>query len=955
MGAHRKFEEIRRWVSRLDLLDGSPLWTPTGITLLFGPQIANPDALVRTVLDEGSVSVQTLLACVRTTKPPIRIDARFLGAAQRDIQRFRLSEDAFDQLRSAGRIFKSRTTPDRAWLEDRQNRLDQITRLHQPEDGLEACLELLRAAYGAGRATATRRLLERTLAELTTSQRELERKFRSLLDGELNAANPLLRAAAEAIRAVPVRASRRAQRQAIAAIIAATKVEVDPDEVTRAVHGCSTKDEWLRVVIALFKKESQKAHPKPRDAQSVVLGLCFCLDPAIERESAQTPTPELTRVTLGTKMSLDRGRSIIEWLSREPPSRRSLSIDDAWMAHTHPSWERDQILDLLSSGLDRVTLEKALEVDRSVLSFGPEEAILAAEHAQWLMTLGPHFKRLGAKLELTATSFRKIHHLSERKVELHVLARVLLDLGRRGDLVASLDATLALFKRMPAGVDTLKAQLEGTAKGLGASTNPDFAAWLGDDPSLDRYLHLRRLLDEPVEIPKNVRVDFDAAARLGRELAFLASNATTEARRARLALLSAGSFELGPERTQSWIRSRIRSLESRALEVRLEALTQEAVFQACRIRIPKLDERWRGIARFLLTCDRNDSLLSELLRFAIANPGRPIESSRSQNQPWLEKAASKLNPKSAWALAFHRRFETSWRRDLRAQREYAWLAALGDEASGPNRKVSRLVKAQVEQRTPPAPELANAIRNSAELTGLSEPEHVLSRFVDRGTLFWRGHPQTEQDWVGTFCLPAQIRWSMMREAARRGTLVPAEIVTSSLILISTPDWVTLSQLIEREPLRGAVELAVAQVGQFGAAEHVARLRQVLGPRAGAVERALVRGILRLSMTDALDLMDSTENANRILDIAMELGPPKLIELYGETNDHLVGAMICRRLAALGPSEKAEVRDAVRRLAERESRTSLPIEWLHAACSNDEDLSSAVPQPNQAQLGADRRP
>ncbi|HZI15620.1 MAG TPA: hypothetical protein VE153_34930, partial [Myxococcus sp.] len=271
---------------------------------------------------------------------------------------------------------------------------------------------------------------------------------------------------------------------------------------------------------------------------------------------------------------------------------------------------------------------------------------------QWVLRLAPTMKKSGHELYLMASAFKGISR--GRAGGLTLLGRCLLSQEATENpqtLLAWLDATLGLVRSAPEQARTLYVDLMGTTPGLGRSLFPEFAAWLGDDALLDRFCHLQRLAGEPPGLPHALLRDFSRASKRQRERERLgALENLTEAQRSRLERLE-HQAPLDEPPTPDWtlrrLRERVDAAQGRAFEARLDAALAAVLHAGWGIRLDGVTPEWRDAVRFQLATDDNKELLGTLLRYAAAQPGRPIVRAMAANAPWLKRAAKRMDVE-AW-------------------------------------------------------------------------------------------------------------------------------------------------------------------------------------------------------------------------------------------------------------------------------------------------------------------
>lgn len=308
------------------------------------------------------------------------------------------------------------------------------------------------------------------------------------------------------------------------------------------------------------------------------------------------------------------------------------------------------------------------EVD-AVIACGHLKALLAAKGAdeaialaRWVARVVPHFRRLGVELELDADLLA--HLPAGRRGELALLAHALIQQHARGATPASaarelalLDLGLGLVRGLPDRARALLRRIDEVPAGQGRALFPDFAAWLADDPLLDRFCHLARLAGEDPALSRNLRRDFDQAARLDSQLAHLrALEAPSEGQRARLERLLGGAGEAPPD--PAWTRRRLSErtgeLLARAYRRLLDAALAEVVRAAFGVVVPAMTPAWQDALRFFLAFERRGGerersyeLLGVLLRHAAAAPGASYARASAENRAWIERVRGRFDV-DAW-------------------------------------------------------------------------------------------------------------------------------------------------------------------------------------------------------------------------------------------------------------------------------------------------------------------
>ncbi len=294
------------------------------------------------------------------------------------------------------------------------------------------------------------------------------------------------------------------------------------------------------------------------------------------------------------------------------------------------------------------------------------DAETARAYCRWVTRLAPHYQRQGMQLALTPKAFARLRKAKHE--DLAVLGLCLLEHHApaadrtSARQIALLDATLALFQKLPDKARRCLEGLESAPAGLAASLCPDFATWLGHDPALDRYHHLCGLLGVPQTPSTNLLSDFELAARRAAELAHLSSlPEPNEAQLQRIVQLSKAAPPPGPAWTKRRLAQRNEALTMQLLERRIDQALAEVLRHAYGLSLDRITPAWRDVFRFYMSTDRNQDLLGLLLRSATANPGRYFPPSLARNREWLQRAGERMRVE-AWLRPRRRPVELGGRR-----------------------------------------------------------------------------------------------------------------------------------------------------------------------------------------------------------------------------------------------------------------------------------------------------
>ena len=322
------------------------------------------------------------------------------------------------------------------------------------------------------------------------------------------------------------------------------------------------------------------------------------------------------------------------------------------------------LLDLPFQGYARKTLASfvaegvPLDLIAHACKEGHGKALLRAPSARaarafatWATRLVPHYRSLGIEFTLSPEVFA---HLP-RSEDLAVLGVCLMEQEPSGavgkatgvDPIAVLDATLGLFKNVPAKASGLLGRLKGTSAGAGRAAFPELASWLDDDLLLDRYVHLTRIAGLPGSLTKQLREDFDHAEKVARERAHLLALPSRHERqeaRLRTLLASERTREGSPRaRTKRRFAERIDELLPIAYRRELDGAFREILREAWGIRVDRMTPAWRDAVRFWLVVENNRELLGRVLRACSDGLGTAVKRTFPENEEWLARVKGRMN------------------------------------------------------------------------------------------------------------------------------------------------------------------------------------------------------------------------------------------------------------------------------------------------------------------------
>lgn len=683
-----EIKELQRSINRLEGADGAVLHLGGRAYLVPVEAVVDPDILVD-LMTRGTVSEAEAVAGLsqgcRLERPVRRIDGRWLGALQRDLKILDKHPDLAGLTRQAPRLFRGEVI-DRDWLAARRAQLDRLQEAcardpSSAESRWEAALTLARRFHGASAAEELESIRERSTRVSAERRRDASERIEQLVlrleGGKLSGVGPELAAfldgIAQQLRRVerlPGRARRKRLRQIVAAVLAwpgepgsgpAGELAIDPADPlpqqmrSIAAHwvaqqGSTRAPEFQERLMLCLARYGLSFPPGPPGPESGALRFDeTLLDEALH--GWRMVREELAGVGL-------RLGQVMDLLALPVPSddRPRLSPE---ALHTLGRWMADGLEISLIRDVQRLGLLKAFVHRRW-------DAETARAYGRWVTRLAPHYQQQGVELALKPEAFARLR--AAKHEDLAVLAHCLLEHhvpaagAPSARQIALLDATLALFQKLPDKARRCLEGLESAPEGLAAAICPEFAVWLEHDPDLDRYLHLCSLLGLPQTPSKNLLRDFELVARRAAELAHLASLADpNEAQRQRIARLSADEPPPGPGWTRRRLAERNEALATQLLERRVDEALAEILRRAFGLSLDRITPAWRDVFRFYLSTGRNHKLLGLLLRNATGNPGRYFPPALPRNREWLQRAGERMKVE-AWLSSRRRPVELGGRR-----------------------------------------------------------------------------------------------------------------------------------------------------------------------------------------------------------------------------------------------------------------------------------------------------
>ena len=662
-------KQLQRLLNRVSQLDGAVVRLGGAVFVIAFEAVIDPDVLLDALAAPGSPDAAraALQAGLKVSRDVRRVDARWIATMSRDIKVLESAPGVSALVEQAPRLFR-KARVDKASVRELRRKLDALRAVMEQKDApsevasntepIAPAVGLLRCLHGDRAADAVldtwRRSHRHGMNARTRARRRLQRlieRIDSAQDWENDDVVEGLRRA----RAIPGRARRRRVLKLVAQALStienlpthpAVDVELPTDveliDEVRAIGEAfiarvpSTRSADYQCRLANSLARYALMFPPRPDTKPVVIGP----DRLRRLEDAWRETKSTLQ---GAALSL---AEVLVWVSIRRSAIQDKGAVADWLRRGMP-WE------LIERELDRG--------ERGTLPPNHWSLEKAKAFLSWKSRLMPVLEHAGITVALDPEAFNSLD--VAKNEDLAVLAVALT--GQRdqtGDLSPTLmaevlDATLGLFKRVPSSARNCLRDLDRTPGGLGRRADPELAAWLNDDPLLDRYLHLRKLLGEPTTLSASLRRDIDRHGRVQRQRAYLeAKSQRTPAMEERLRRLAAQSEAVSSQWTRRRMNERVEEMTARVYRGRLDEALREVLRGAFGISVPDLTPAWWDVVRFYLRIDQNVELLGTLLREATQHPGTFIPSNLSENRTWMNRASAHMNVE-AWCRAHRRPFE----------------------------------------------------------------------------------------------------------------------------------------------------------------------------------------------------------------------------------------------------------------------------------------------------------
>lgn len=599
-------EDLARWLDAVSLLDGRLVHCRQGPCLIWPRHVTDPRPLVD--LGDELPTRRQLRDTIAMKREPVELTARRLGRIQRDIKRLR-SPEAQAAVAEAHRRFRRHGRIDDARLDERQAELDALSARWQRPDEPQ---HLLRVLIGAEAFPRLERLVDRWRRGPRRALRRRRLHLQRLVVAIEEGGHAIV-----ALGRLPGRARLRRLFRAVAdeLSIETHDLHVEPPPGWRFDRSLA---EQARIVGDWLIGERHRrllADGLSTKAARVLrcFALLFELDADAPRRLSDADVLRLVSRRLGVAAKQLAGTGLtcsqaLDLLAVPKLSESYLRPAAAWIQEGIPV----EILAQLAERRQIHQLERLSAEQR-------------AAYARWTTELAGHYAAHGIALDLEPEDFGELaeaYGARRAARDMALVARCLIHHHQRGEravpqLLTLLDSTLALFRGLPSSLREVVARIAHRHDGLGRTAHPDFAAWLGDDALVDRYLSLLRLVDGHTDLSKRARRDFVR-----------------------------GKGTWPPSKTRRWLAKRADQLAARAYDQLLDGVIARLVEERFGVPALDVDESWRNALRMQLLGGRNQDRLAELLAL-VARGGDLAE--LPANAAWLEAKRETFDVE-AWLL-----------------------------------------------------------------------------------------------------------------------------------------------------------------------------------------------------------------------------------------------------------------------------------------------------------------
>jgi hypothetical protein len=645
-----ELKELQRVLNRVSPLEGTCIAIGHLRYLVSFDKLLDPEPLVK-ILQQEESDETTYIASLQETfslkTPPQEINNKWLALLQRELRRLE-SPGLLEIIQSNPKIFKGRLLDARGLSRMRQN-FDAICAQPSGKGSVSALLSsMLGEELASWVASTCAALTEEYAAQPQQAALRVELLAmrvagRPNIFEEAQQKAPIEEYAKQSIEAhsLPGRARKKKLWQIVSSLYAWPHEHKEHNEETRQRPLSAQLFDAIREIgVALRRQPRRRGLQEYKERTESALA-CYTLlfppkgDLQLTQEilsTLQKKWSTVKRAFIRRALSLEQVIRILSLNIKEkknyPNEERRLQSIEAWLEDGLP-------LEDLEAVEQRGLLPELLEQgwDTSV----------ARSYCRWALRLAPHYEQQGIKLALSTKTFSHLQHAKNE--ELALLAQCLLeqdasDAKRAAqNQIATLDATLSLFQKIPQSFRDCLKGLDEIPEGLAEKHFPAFSAWLKETSTLNKFIYYCSLLGEPPTLSNALLEDFSRVERRQTERAYLASLANpSDLQKQMLAKLSTEEAPSDPARTLRRIEERCNEMLRRIYQARLDSIIAQSFFRAYGLSLPKITPAWRDIFRFYLNLEENQQLLGLLLQKTTAQPGQYFAPSLPLNQKWLEEA-----------------------------------------------------------------------------------------------------------------------------------------------------------------------------------------------------------------------------------------------------------------------------------------------------------------------------
>jgi len=667
--ADEAIKDLQRTLTSLALLDGRAVACREGWCLVWSSGVRDPRPIVAACREGGRPTVASLQAGLVFQRPPLLVTRELLGRLSRDLTRLEASERALRPWRASPRHFRRFAEPDGAWLAGRRERLASLGRSPEASAVREdpfpewfgAVLQVVAAVRGDAARAALLSLARVALRH--APRQEALRRVRALAElledgapGPHGRALPaearvVVEAAAGVLRPLRVRRVGRRAARVIAREVA--RVVALPQERVRAqpardrqADDASTVGERVLLVGAHLAEGLPSGRSREQvERVAVDAALCGLL---FEPSEA---SPRVARALPAV------AQRVADLVAVAP---LPLTLDQAATLLEHGRFGEEHLREVkrwLGEGLPWAYIEQvALHRERWYYLEQIEVPAARRSFCQWHVDVLPRFEAAGVEMYVpwyTFTSLPQGGTADIAALGAFLAQRSTRDRRSPTDELALLDAALGVVRRDPGRMARVLGVLSNATPGVGRAALPEFGAWLCDDVTLDRFVHLSRLCGREPKLSGTLLRDFTRVERAGGELRHLQGlpqrSPSQELRLQRLVVEAIGSAPPSPDWTRRRLRERVEALFGEAYARAVDEVLVEVAREAWGVVVPSMTASWRDALRLLLGLEtaENQEALRLLLRRAAVRPGASVLREGEANRRWLAAAAAHMDV-DAW-------------------------------------------------------------------------------------------------------------------------------------------------------------------------------------------------------------------------------------------------------------------------------------------------------------------